>query len=73
MVDEKLFNEKLKASGLKKTFIAEKLGITPQGLYLKIKNVNDFTSTEIQILTQLLRITSLKERDRLFFASKVDI
>ena len=73
MVNTELLNKKINDSGLKKTFIADKLGITRQALFLKINNVTEFMSSEVQGLCELLGITSLKEKESIFFASKVDL
>lgn len=73
MVNTELLEKKITDSGLKKTFIADKLGITRQALFLKINNVTEFMSSEVQGLCELLGITSLKEKESIFFASKVDL
>lgn len=67
-----LLNNKIKASGLKKKFIAEKLGLTYQGLQLKTKGLTELTSSEIAKLCDILNITSLKEKENIFFAKEVD-
>lgn len=64
----KLLEERIEASGLKKNFLAGKLGITRQALANKIDGRNEFTAREIKILCEELRITSLRERDTIFFA-----
>lgn len=58
--------------GIKLKFLAEKLGISPYGLSLKIENKNEFKAGEIKLLCELLGITSLKERERIFFAQSVE-
>jgi DNA-binding XRE family transcriptional regulator len=45
-------------SGLKKSFIADKLGITYQGYLNKEKGKSDFTSKEIGIMRDLLHLTN---------------
>lgn len=72
MTNTKLLNDKIKASGLKKKYIADQLGITYYALQLKIENKNEFKSREILIMCKLLNITSLKEKEEYFFAKKVD-
>lgn len=62
----------IKNSGLKKGYIAEQLKITTYGLQKKIQNDSEFKSSEIAIMCELLNITSLKEKERIFFAIKVD-
>lgn len=61
----------IKESGLKKGYIAEALGISRFALNNKIKNISVFTATEISLLCDLLKIKSLKEKDKIFFAQTV--
>ncbi len=67
-----LLEKKISDSGYKKKYIAEQLGLTYAGFQKKVKNTNDFTSTEIAKLCSLLNITSLTEKDKIFFAVCVD-
>lgn len=67
MTDVKRLRERIDNSGYKISFIAEKLGITPQGLYLKLNNTNEFKATEIQILCNLLGIDDPEEMKAIFF------
>lgn len=57
MTSEKLADV-VDKSGLKKTFIADKLGITYQGYLNKEKGKYDFTSKEIAIMRDLLHLTN---------------
>lgn len=59
-------------SGIKKGFLASKLGITTYGFQRKVENKSEFKAGEIKILCNLLNITSLKEREKIFFAKDVD-
>lgn len=52
--------EAIKSSGVKKVFIAEKLGLSPSGLYLKLKNPRNLTVQEIEILSQAIHIDRVK-------------
>lgn len=67
MTDTELLQEKIKNSGLKMTFLAEKCGLTYQGFWKKVNNLSEFTAPEIQELTELLNL-SLEEQQRIFFA-----
>lgn len=67
MTNTELLKDKIKDSGLKQGFIADQLGITSYGLANKINNKTEFKATEIQTLCQLLGITSLKEKETIFF------
>lgn len=57
----------IKKSGLKKGYIAKALGISRQAFNKKAKNESVFTATEINILCDLLKITSLVVKDKVFF------
>lgn len=70
MTDVELLNAKIDESGLKRNFIAEQLGITPQGFYLKTSGKNEFTASQIQKLCDLLRITTQREIKAIFFCQK---
>ena len=72
MTDVKLLNDKIDESGLKRNFIANQLGITPQGFYLKTSGKNEFTASQIQKLCDILKITAQKEIKAIFFNKKVD-
>ena len=72
MANTEALEKKIRDQGIKKVFLAEKLGITTFGLSKKINNINEFKASEIQTLCELLNITSLKEKESIFFDSKVD-
>lgn len=71
MTNTELLRKKIDESGYKIYFIAEKLGLTPQGLYLKLNNTNQFKAGEIQKLCQILGITNSDEMKEIFFDGKV--
>ena len=48
-------NELLKKSGLKKKYIAEKLGITPTTLSAKLSGKSVFTKPELFMLESILK------------------
>lgn len=70
MVDTELLRKKIDESGLKMHFIAEKCGLSYQGLSNKINNVRAFKTSEAGILKELLRLSS-EEFDSIFFANTV--
>ena len=72
MTNTALLEEKITKSGLKKSYIAKSIGLTPYGLTLKIRNANEFKASEIDKICILLGIDSPEERCDIFFASKVD-
>lgn len=72
MTNTKLLEKLIKDSGLKLSFIAEKLGITRHGLYKKIKGLTQFTGPEIKIMCNLLKLETWAEIEPVFFADNVD-
>ena len=66
MTNTELLREKIDQSGYKLQFIAEKIGITYQGLLNKINNRSEFRASEIQVLYDLLSLTE-DERVSIFF------
>lgn len=72
MTNTTLLEEKIIKSGLKKSYIAKAMGLSPYGLALKIQNINEFKASEIEKMCILLGIDDLEERCAIFFASKVD-
>lgn len=71
MTNQEKLQEYIKQSGLKRGFIAERLGITPYGLSMKITNKSEFKASEIDILCEILHI-DVTERMAIFFAKSVD-
>ena len=72
MTNTALLEVKIAESGLKKSYIAKSIWLTPYGLTLKIRNINEFKASEIDKICILLGIDSPEERCDIFFASKVD-
>ena len=70
MTNTELLKEKVKKSGLRTKFIHEKLGVSRAGWYRKLNGKSPFTAEQIQILCDILRITSLREKEDIFFAAK---
>lgn len=71
MTNTLLLEEYIAVSGLKKRYIAEKLGLSTYGLALKINNYSEFKQSEIVVLCELLHINN-RDRERIFFALKGD-
>lgn len=59
-------------SGLKKSWIADKLGLSYYGLQKKIHNENEFKASEIMALCKILHIVSSERKEEIFFAHDVD-
>lgn len=62
----------IKNKGLKLSYIASQIGLSPRAFTLKLENKYSFTVEEVAKLCDVLEIKSLKERDRLFFAQRVN-
>lgn len=67
MVDAELLEQKIIESGKKIGYLAEKLGISRQYFRMKCKNKADFTNRETDILCDELSITTLTEKEKIFF------
>jgi hypothetical protein len=72
MTDTVRLKEEIKRSGLKKGWIALELGLSSYGFQRKINNESEFKAGEIKSLCQLLKITSLKKKEEIFFNDRVD-
>lgn len=72
MTDTKLLKEWIKKSGLKQEHIAEKLKLSSYGFARKRDNLSQFNAAEIDMLCEILGITSLEDRFAVFFAKNVD-
>jgi len=62
--------ELIKDAGLKKSFFAEKCGITLQTFTNKMTNKSEFTASEIKIISDILKLTP-KQIKIIFFADDV--
>lgn len=67
MTNTALLEKKIALSGLKKGFLAMKLGLSKAGFRNCCTNKAEFKATHIDILCELLNITDLEERQRIFF------
>lgn len=72
MTNTDLLKEKIKESGLKIGFIVERLGTSYAWFNKKLENQKDFNAFEIQTLCDVLGISDLAEKDRIFFAKTVE-
>ena len=71
MTNTVLLEKLISDSGLKLSFIADKLGITRQALYKKIRGLAQFTGPEIKIMCRLLNLRSWAKIEPVFFADGV--
>lgn len=58
-------------SGLKKSYIAKAINLSRQGFKNKCENKTSFTSKEISQLCEILNITKLTDKERIFFVKEV--
>ncbi len=63
-----LLEQKIKDSGKKKSYLAERIGLSGAGFRNCIINKAEFKASQIDILCEELHITSLRERQDIFFA-----
>lgn len=68
MTNVELLKEKVADSGLKTAFIVKHLGVSRATWYNKLNGKTPFTAEEIKKLCDTLRITSLREREDIFFS-----
>lgn len=68
MTNTKLLRERIEASGLKLSYIASQLWITPKALTMKIENQTQFKPSEIKKLSEILRIETAEERELIFLS-----
>lgn len=64
-------NDRIILSRIPITAIADKMGISRQSLYLKMKGIRKFKSSELYKLCDILRLTD-EEKTLVFFADRVD-
>ena len=72
VVDIKLLKEEIEAVGVPKTVLADKLGITRQGLDSKLNNPSTIKADEAAKLADALRITDTDRLLAIFFAREVE-
>ena len=63
MTNSDMLKEAVKNKGLKKTYIAQCLGISPQGYYKKENGMSEFTASEIQIMRDILGLSHRAVKD----------
>lgn len=67
MTDTKALRELIEKRGYKIKFVAEYLGLSPYGFQLKVENKQEFKTSEVAALCELLKIESLDEKEKIFF------
>lgn len=69
MTNTELLEEKIKKSGKKISYLAEKCGLSYAGFRNCVTNKAEFRVSHVETLCRELEITSLKERQAIFFAA----
>lgn len=64
-------NDRIALSCIPITAIAEKMELSRQSLYLKMKGEREFKTSEVTKLCEILRLTD-EEKRLVFFAERVD-
>lgn len=70
MTDEEKLRKKIRDSGFRIAFVAEKCGMSYQALLNKMRNDTEFVASEIKALRNLLGIDEVEAED-IFFADNV--
>lgn len=65
-VNSDLLDKKIEESGLKVSFIIEKLGLSHNGFYKKKNGITPFRASEVYVLCDLLKITDEGEKKLIF-------
>lgn len=68
MTNTELLEKKIEESGKKNSYLARKCGLSRAGFYNCKTNKADFKTSHIEVLCVELNITSLREKDAIFFA-----
>lgn len=68
MTNTKLLERKIQESGKKKGYLARKVGLSLGGFYNCCHNKAEWKASQIEILCEELNITSLEEKQAIFFA-----
>lgn len=68
MTNTELLEDKIKESGKKISYLAKKCGLSYAGFRNCVTNKAEFRASHIETLCVELKITSLKERQAIFFA-----
>lgn len=72
LTNTKLLEKKIRDSGLKKGYLADKCGLSRAGFRNCELNKAEFTTSQVNTLCEELGITSLREKETIFFAKNGD-
>lgn len=71
MTNTVLLEDKIRISGKKISYLAEKCGLSYAGFRNCVVNKAEWKASHIKILCKELKITTLKEKEEIFFADYV--
>lgn len=71
MTNTVVLKELIRKRGLKMKYVAEYLGLSAYGFQLKVENKQEFKTSEVAALCELLEINSLTEKEEIFFDKKM--
>lgn len=71
MTNTVALKELIRKKGLKMKYVAEYLGLSAYGFQLKVENKQEFKTSEVSALCELLEINSLTEKEEIFFIKKM--
>ena len=67
MTNTALLEKAIQDSGLKKAYLAEKIGLTPAGFRNCVTNRAEFKASQINALCEMLGIVDLERKEAIFF------
>lgn len=67
MTNTEMLNQLIRERGLKKVYLAEKVGLSPAGFHNCVTNRAEFRASQIQTLCDLLGVDDPAQRVALFF------
>lgn len=73
MTNTNALRELIEKKGMKMKYVAEYLGLSAYGFQLKVENRQEFKTSEVAALCDLLSIHSLEEKESIFFVPKDDL
>lgn len=68
MTNVELLDEKIKQSGKKKCYLAQKLGVSKQCFRDLCSGKSQFRTEQVKIMCVELGITNLRDKEAIFFA-----
>ena len=70
VTNTELLEKKIKESGKKKSYLAKRCGLSRAGFRNCMINKAEFKTSQVDILCEELGITSLREKNQIFFANR---